>query len=68
MAELQAYIREVESGSRPFSLETLTALKHWQINHVIYSDKMFADFLRRQSRSESERDYDAIARVEAQAG
>lgn len=68
MAELQVYIREIEAGSRPFSLETLTALKHWQINHVIYSDKMFADFLRCQSRSKNDENYETIARVQTQTG
>ncbi|MES9972105.1 MAG: bacteriohemerythrin [Candidatus Thiodiazotropha sp.] len=68
MAELHAYLREIEAGTRPFSLATLTALKHWQINHVIYSDKMFADYLRQQSRSANEDDYDTIAEAQIQTG
>jgi hemerythrin len=45
LAELQLHIREIESGSRPLTLGTLTALKHWQIDHLLYSDRIFADFL-----------------------
>ncbi len=49
LAEMQEYIREIESGSRPFSLETLTALKHWMIDHVLNSDRHFAKYLKQQS-------------------
>lgn len=45
LAELQLHIREIEAGSKPFALGTLTALKHWQIDHLLYSDRKFADFL-----------------------
>jgi hemerythrin-like metal-binding protein len=45
LAELQLHIREIEAGSKPFSLGTLTAIKHWQIDHLLYSDRKFADFL-----------------------
>ena len=47
LAELQELMREIEAGRRHFTLETLTALKHWQIDHVLNSDKAFADFVRR---------------------
>jgi hemerythrin len=49
LAELQEWTREIETGSKPFTLQTLTALKHWQIDHVIYSDRLFADYLKEQS-------------------
>ncbi|MEJ2591997.1 MAG: bacteriohemerythrin [Candidatus Thiodiazotropha sp.] len=45
LAELQAFIREIEAGRRQFDLDTLTALKHWLINHVIDSDLAFARYL-----------------------
>ncbi len=45
LAELQDCIREIEAGSKPFTLETLTALKHWQIDHVLNSDRELADYL-----------------------
>lgn len=46
LAELQELMREIEEGRRHFTLETLTALKHWQIDHVLNSDKVFADYVR----------------------
>ncbi len=49
LAELQECIREIESGAKPFTLSTLSALKYWQIDHVLNSDMEFADFLRRRS-------------------
>jgi hemerythrin-like metal-binding protein len=45
LAELREYLREIETESKQFTLATLTALKHWQIDHVIYSDRLFVDFL-----------------------
>jgi hemerythrin len=45
LAEMQELIREIEAGSRPFTLETLSALKYWQIDHVLYSDRRFTDYL-----------------------
>lgn len=45
LAELQAFIREIEEGRRQFDLDTLTSLKHWLINHVIDSDLAFARYL-----------------------
>jgi hemerythrin-like metal-binding protein len=45
LAELQEHIREIEAGRKPLTLGTLTALKHWQIDHLIYSDRIFADYL-----------------------
>ena len=45
LAELQELIREIEEGRRHFDLETLTALKHWLINHVLESDQAFARYL-----------------------
>jgi hemerythrin len=49
LAEMQECIREIESGNRPFTLKTLTALKHWQIDHVLNSDRDFASYLNRIS-------------------
>ena len=45
LAELQEFIREIEEGKRRFDFATLTALKHWLINHVIDSDLAFARYL-----------------------
>lgn len=45
LAELQEFIRELEEETRQFDLDTLTALKHWLINHVIDSDLAFARYL-----------------------
>jgi hemerythrin len=69
LAELQEWTREIETGSKSFTLETLTALKHWQIDHVIYSDRLFADYLKAQLRSESEdgQESDTID-IQAEAG
>jgi hemerythrin-like metal-binding protein len=49
LAELQEWTREIETGSKPFTLQTLTALKHWQIDHVLYSDRLFTEYLKEQS-------------------
>jgi hemerythrin len=57
LAELQLHIREIEAGSKPFALGTLTALKHWQIDHLLYSDRKFADFLMCQLPSNEVYDY-----------
>ncbi|MEJ2394382.1 MAG: bacteriohemerythrin [Candidatus Thiodiazotropha sp.] len=54
VAELHDCIREIDTGHKPFTLATLTALKHWQIDHVINSDREFADYLRRRLRPISE--------------
>lgn len=64
LAELQEWTREIETGYKPFTLETLTALKHWQIDHVIYSDKLFADYLKDQSLSEDEDELGAITGIQ----
>jgi hemerythrin len=48
LAELQAFIRDVEEGVRQFDYEALVSLKHWLINHVIDSDKAFANYLDKQ--------------------
>jgi hemerythrin-like metal-binding protein len=45
LAELQEHIREIEAGSKAFTMGTLTALKHWQIDHLLYSDRKFANYL-----------------------
>ena len=45
LAELQECIREIEAGRKPFTLATLTALKHWQIDHVINSGAEFTQFI-----------------------
>ncbi len=50
LAELQMCIRDHEANHKTFNLQTLTALKHWQINHVISSDKAFAAYLSTQSK------------------
>jgi hemerythrin len=68
LAELQEWVREIETGSKSFTLETLTALKHWQIDHVIYSDRLFADFLEEQLQSESEAEDEMENSANAQAG
>ncbi|MGD8909459.1 MAG: hemerythrin domain-containing protein [Chromatiales bacterium] len=54
LAEMQELIREIQSGRRPFTLQTLTALKYWQIDHVLYSDRKFADYLMCQMQLEQE--------------
>ncbi len=48
LAELHALIREIKAGRKRFTLEVLTSLKHWQIDHVLCSDKEFAAFLHRR--------------------
>ena len=45
LAEMQEYMREIEAGRRAFSLQTLTALKYWQIDHVLNSDQEFVAYL-----------------------
>ncbi len=45
LAEMQECLREVEARSRLFTVENLRALKVWQIDHVLNSDREFADFL-----------------------
>lgn len=50
LAELQECIREIEEGKKSFTLETLKALKFWQIDHVLYSDRVFVDYLKSLSR------------------
>jgi hemerythrin-like metal-binding protein len=51
LAEMQELIRDIEAGSKPFTLDTLTALKYWQIDHVLYSDRKFTDFIYYQLQS-----------------
>lgn len=45
LAEMHECLREIEAGRRAFSLHTLTALKYWQIDHVMNSDRKLAAFL-----------------------
>jgi len=45
LAELRDFIREIEAGSRQFDYESLSALKHWLIHHVIDVDLAFARYL-----------------------
>jgi len=45
LAELQEFIRDIEEGRRQFDIDSLTALKHWLINHVIDGDMAFARYL-----------------------
>lgn len=46
LAELRECIRDIETDGSAFTLNTLTALKHWLIEHVTYCDQKFADSLR----------------------
>jgi hemerythrin len=50
LAELQECIREIEAGRKPFTLATLKAFKYWQIDHVLNSDREFAQYIRRLTR------------------
>ncbi|MEW8505887.1 MAG: bacteriohemerythrin [Candidatus Thiodiazotropha sp.] len=59
LAELREYLREIESENKPFTLATLTALKHWQIDHALYNDRLFADFLKHLSPPENKMSLDA---------
>ncbi|MES9992025.1 MAG: bacteriohemerythrin [Candidatus Thiodiazotropha sp.] len=68
LAELREYLREIETESKPFTLATLTALKHWQIDHVIYSDRLFADFLKQQSKSEDGTELEVEDEIQIQQG
>jgi hemerythrin-like metal-binding protein len=54
LAELQEWAREIGTGKKSFTLETLTALKHWQIDHVINSDRLFANYLKEQLGTEDD--------------
>lgn len=45
LAEMQECLREIESNNRLFSVEHLQSLKLWQIDHVLNSDREFAEFL-----------------------
>ncbi len=45
LAELQEHIRDIEEGGRDFTLQTMTAIKHCQIDHLLYSDRNFANYL-----------------------
>lgn len=45
LAEMQECLREIEEKRRPFTLDNLKALKYWQIDHVLNSDREFAGFL-----------------------
>lgn len=59
LAELQECVREIEAGRRPFTVETLKALKYWLIDHVLNSDREFADYLRPLSLPKCEISYAA---------
>ena len=48
LAELQEFIREIEEGRRYFDIDSLTALKHWLINHVVEGDLAFARYLEQE--------------------
>jgi hemerythrin len=48
LAELQDFIREIEEGGRQFDFNSLTALKHWLIDHVIDCDLAFARYLEQE--------------------
>jgi hemerythrin-like metal-binding protein len=45
LAEMQQYVREIEAGIKPFTLDSLRAFKYWQIEHVLYSDRKFANYM-----------------------
>ncbi|MBT2969889.1 MAG: bacteriohemerythrin [Candidatus Thiodiazotropha sp. (ex Ctena orbiculata)] len=68
LAELREHLREIETESKPFTVSTLTALKHWQIDHVTNSDRLFVDFLKHQPLSDDGQNFEAIAKVQAQPG
>jgi len=61
LAELRECIREIEEGKKAFTLEILKALKYWQIDHVLYSDRVFVDYLRSLSRPVHKVPYVAIS-------
>jgi hemerythrin len=61
LAELKVCIREIKSGTKPFTLKTLTALKHWQIDHLLDSDRMLADYLKFQTQWFKENAYSSKA-------
>jgi hemerythrin len=65
LAELQEHIREIEAGSKPFTLGTLTALKHWQIDHLLYSDRKFADYLMCELSPSKSLDFTEETRVQS---
>jgi hemerythrin len=52
LAELQECIREIGNGNKPFTLKNVTALKYWLIDHVTYSDRLFAEYLETQAETE----------------
>jgi hemerythrin len=45
LAEIRECLREITNNNRLFTLENLKSLKYWQIDHVLNSDREFADFL-----------------------
>jgi hemerythrin len=45
LAEMQECLREIKTNNRLFTLENLKSLKFWQIDHVLNSDREFAEFL-----------------------
>ena len=45
LAEMRECLREIEEERRPFTLDNLKALKYWQIDHVLNSDREFAEYL-----------------------
>jgi hemerythrin-like metal-binding protein len=67
LAELKEWASELKSGKKSFTLKTLTALKHWQIDHVIYSDKHFADFLKDKLQSMNDEAVDISAVIKKQS-
>jgi hemerythrin len=54
LAELQECVRDIDTDGSTFTLNTLTALKHWLIEHVTYSDQKFVDSLRCKTESDME--------------
>lgn len=56
LAEMQECLREIKTNNRLFTLEDLKSLKYWQIDHVLSSDREFADFLSTCTTSLQERE------------
>lgn len=44
LAELKQFLTSVEEGGLELTMESLSALKHWLIAHIVESDQDYADF------------------------
>lgn len=47
LAELQDFIRQIETGKKSLNKNVLTSLKHWFIDHILTADKIFVRYLHR---------------------